>query len=213
MCAVSWNTAVGVSSSVVPNSATSWTVAHGRLCPWDFPGKNTGVGCHSLLRGDLPDPGIEPASRWQVDSLPPGHQGSPPVWWCPLLTEYWIYARHPPGLILPAHLYRGLVLAPFPRHGPPPGTRWCLLSRPPPPTPIWKEKVSEQQIVLTRMESTRVGDPPACFLLIPLPKEHTPSGKIKQRQKKYNNSTPLPAACPWPPPPSFKSPLAIYSGL
>ena len=21
------------------------------LCPWDFPGKNTGVGCHSLLQG------------------------------------------------------------------------------------------------------------------------------------------------------------------
>ena len=20
-------------------------------CPWDFPGKNTGVGCHSLLQG------------------------------------------------------------------------------------------------------------------------------------------------------------------
>ena len=21
------------------------------LCPWDFPGHNTGVGCHSLLQG------------------------------------------------------------------------------------------------------------------------------------------------------------------
>ena len=21
------------------------------LCPWDFPGKNTGVGCHFLLQG------------------------------------------------------------------------------------------------------------------------------------------------------------------
>ena len=21
------------------------------LCPWDFPGKNTGVGCHSMLQG------------------------------------------------------------------------------------------------------------------------------------------------------------------
>ena len=27
--------------------------------PWDSPGKNTGVGCHSLFQGDLPDPGIE----------------------------------------------------------------------------------------------------------------------------------------------------------
>ena len=30
------------------------------FCPWDFPGKNTGVGCHSP--GKFPDPGIEPAS-------------------------------------------------------------------------------------------------------------------------------------------------------
>ena len=31
------------------------------FCPWDSPGKNTGVSCHALLR-DLPDPGIEPMS-------------------------------------------------------------------------------------------------------------------------------------------------------
>ena len=28
------------------------------LCPWDFPSKNTGVGCHSLLQG-IPDPRVE----------------------------------------------------------------------------------------------------------------------------------------------------------
>jgi len=32
------------------------------LCPWDFPGKNTGVGCHIPSPGDLPDPGIKPTS-------------------------------------------------------------------------------------------------------------------------------------------------------
>ena len=32
--------------------ATPWTVAHQALCPWDSPGKNTGVGCHFLLQGD-----------------------------------------------------------------------------------------------------------------------------------------------------------------
>ena len=32
------------------------------FCPWDFPGKNTGVGCHFLLPRDLPYPGIEPMS-------------------------------------------------------------------------------------------------------------------------------------------------------
>ena len=26
----------------------------GLLCPWDFPGKNTGVGCHFLLQGNFP---------------------------------------------------------------------------------------------------------------------------------------------------------------
>ena len=29
------------------------------LCPWDFPGKNTGVACHFLLQGNILDPGIE----------------------------------------------------------------------------------------------------------------------------------------------------------
>ena len=32
------------------------------LCPWDFPGKNTGAGCHFLLQGNVPNPGIGPAS-------------------------------------------------------------------------------------------------------------------------------------------------------
>ena len=34
-------------------------------CPWDFSGKNTGVGCHFLLQGQgggLPNPGITPGS-------------------------------------------------------------------------------------------------------------------------------------------------------
>ena len=28
------------------------------LCPWDFPGKNTGNGCHFLLRGLFPTQGL-----------------------------------------------------------------------------------------------------------------------------------------------------------
>ena len=39
--------------------ATAWTIACQLLCPWDSPGKKTRVGCHSFLRGDLLDPGIE----------------------------------------------------------------------------------------------------------------------------------------------------------
>ena len=32
------------------------------LCPWSCAGKNTGVGSHSLLQGNLRDPGIKPWS-------------------------------------------------------------------------------------------------------------------------------------------------------
>ena len=31
------------------------------LCAWDFPGKNTGVGCHFLLQGIFPSQG----SNWE----------------------------------------------------------------------------------------------------------------------------------------------------
>ena len=31
----------------------------GSSCPWDSPGKDTGVGCHFLLQGNLPDLGIK----------------------------------------------------------------------------------------------------------------------------------------------------------
>ena len=58
---------------------TLWTVAHQALCPRDSSGKNTGVGCHSLLQGIFPTPGIEPGSpilHWQADSYPLYHQGS-----------------------------------------------------------------------------------------------------------------------------------------
>ena len=32
------------------------------LCPWDSPGKNTGVRLPFPAPGDLPDPGIQPGS-------------------------------------------------------------------------------------------------------------------------------------------------------
>ena len=60
---------------------TPWTVAPRLLCQWDFPGKNTAVGCHFLLQGIFPNQGSNPCLlhllNWQVDSLPPGHLGSP----------------------------------------------------------------------------------------------------------------------------------------
>ena len=43
------------------------------LCPRDFPGKNTGVACHFLLRGRS----NLCLLHWQVDSLPLSYQASP----------------------------------------------------------------------------------------------------------------------------------------
>ena len=48
---------------VMSDSLRSYRLWPSRLlCPWDSPGKNTGVGCHALLQGNLLDPGIEPGS-------------------------------------------------------------------------------------------------------------------------------------------------------
>ena len=42
--------------------ATPWTVACRALPSIGFSSKNSGVGCHFLLQGNLPDPGIKPLS-------------------------------------------------------------------------------------------------------------------------------------------------------
>ena len=44
--------------------ATPWTVAHRLLCPWDSPGKHTGVGSHALLQGMVPTWGSNLSLRW-----------------------------------------------------------------------------------------------------------------------------------------------------
>ena len=49
------------------------------LCPWNFPSKNTEVGCHFLFQGIFPTQGWNlHLLHWQADSLPPGkpHQVS-----------------------------------------------------------------------------------------------------------------------------------------
>ena len=38
------------------------------LCPWDSPGKNTGVGCHALLQGIFPTQGLNPCLLWVLMS-------------------------------------------------------------------------------------------------------------------------------------------------
>ena len=50
---------VCISCSVVSKSTTPWTLQPARLlCPWNSPGKNTGVGCHFLLQGIFPTQGL-----------------------------------------------------------------------------------------------------------------------------------------------------------
>ena len=47
------------------------------LCPWDFQGKNSGVGCHFLLQGIFLTYGSNPHfPELAGDSLPRSHQGS-----------------------------------------------------------------------------------------------------------------------------------------
>ena len=41
-------------------SDSLWLEPARLLCPWNFPGKNIGAGCCSLLQGNPPDPGIKP---------------------------------------------------------------------------------------------------------------------------------------------------------
>ena len=52
--------------SPVPLFATPQTVAHQSPHPWDFPGKNTGVGCHALLQGIFPVQGANPYSPSKI---------------------------------------------------------------------------------------------------------------------------------------------------
>ena len=44
------------------------------LCPWDFPGKNMGMGCHFLLQGIFPTQGLNSGLlHWQVTSSTLSH--------------------------------------------------------------------------------------------------------------------------------------------
>ena len=53
----------------------------GLLCPWNSPGKNTGVACHVLLQGIFLIQGLNPSLlrylHWQASSLPWVPPGKP----------------------------------------------------------------------------------------------------------------------------------------
>ena len=79
---------VSVSCSVVPDSLRP----HGLqptsfLCPWDFPGKDTGVGCHFLLQGEeapkhFPKPNLYP--KKVIVTLMACCPSDPLVFWIPV---------------------------------------------------------------------------------------------------------------------------------
>ena len=63
-----------VSNSLQPHGAQSTRL----LCPWDFPGKNTGVSCHFLLQGIFLTQGSNPGLRLCRQTLHHlSHQRSP----------------------------------------------------------------------------------------------------------------------------------------
>ena len=69
--------------SVMSNSSQPHGLQPTRLlCPWDFPGKHTGVGCHFLLQGIFLTLGLNLCLLhhlyWQVDFLPSEPLGKPP---------------------------------------------------------------------------------------------------------------------------------------
>ena len=74
------------SLQLCPTFAIPWAVAPRLLCLWDFPVKNTGVGCHALLQRIFLTQGLNPCLlcflHWQVAFFTtsttwegPSHQG------------------------------------------------------------------------------------------------------------------------------------------
>ena len=98
------------------------------LCPWDSPGKNTGVGCHALLQGIFPTQ----ESNLYLQRLlycrqvlyPPSHLGNPFLRMCCAqssltLCDLWTVACQAP---LSLGFSRQEYWSGLPR--PPPGGRW-----------------------------------------------------------------------------------------
>ena len=99
------------------------------LCPWDYPEKNTGVGCHFLLQGIFPTQGLNldlPHCRRTLHSKPPGEWGLILNANSPLLPSCWGFSfalgcgisshGHPSTAQPPLH-HSGLGRSPGERKG------------------------------------------------------------------------------------------------
>ena len=94
-----------LSLSRVRLCATPWAVACRPLCPWDSPGKSTGVGCHSLLQGifltQVLNLGCLRCLPWWAVSLPfapPGKRMWKLAWLAPpggVPCPAWVAALYP----------------------------------------------------------------------------------------------------------------------
>ena len=119
------------------DSVILWTVVK-LLCPWDYPGKNTGADCHALLQGifltqgsklcvlclllwpvlspeELLNLGIGPESPiFKVDSLPSEPPGKPPGLAGGFFTTSTTWET-PDLSVNPGFLYPSLLPAPKPQ--------------------------------------------------------------------------------------------------
>ena len=73
---------LSTSDMLMPDSLRPHGLKPARLlCPWEFSGKNIGVGCHFLLQEIFPTQGLSPYLQHllpcQMDSLPLYHLGRP----------------------------------------------------------------------------------------------------------------------------------------
>ena len=106
-----------VSCSVVSDSLRLHGLQPVRLlCPWDFPGKNTGVGCHFLLQRIFPTQGsnlgLPRCRQMLLPSEPPGKS-------YPLVISI-SHLTQPPTLHLAVISHHPVLLMPFPE------TEWSL---------------------------------------------------------------------------------------
>ena len=91
------------------------------FCPWDFPGKNTGVGCCFLLWEIFSSQGPNPyLLHWQADSLSLSFLGS-------LINGYMLFSWYVMSDYLWPHWLQ--------HTSPPPGVRRCPSSYWPSPSP------------------------------------------------------------------------------